>query len=378
MVNSVKDIYLKKRAFSDNLLTRPYNYFIFVNMRLNVKYIIYHVLFWVAIMLAFAISEWGYRESLQAAIIFELLFLPSRIIAVYINWFILIPNYLYKSKFVVYIFTLVLLLILVGVGHRYFVLHWGYPVFFPEWMTGKIELFDIPRLFQTILIIVSPVTITTGFKLFNTWFNTRKEAEKLKEDKKEAELRFLKAQTNPHFLFNSLNSIYGLALDKSDKTPDLILKLSNILSYTLYEANTKLIDLKKEVDLIENIIDLEKERFGKRVDISFEKEGDFKNLKIPPLILIPLVENAFKHGIKNEVNKGWIHIKIIVRGQKLLFSIENTIPNNSNVNNIGGLGLKNVSRRLDLLYSNNKKFEAQDLGSTFSVKLEINDLTHGL
>ncbi|GAB5401081.1 MAG: hypothetical protein Aureis2KO_26660 [Aureisphaera sp.] len=241
-------------------------------------------------------------------------------------------------------------------------------------MSGRIEPFNISRLFQAMLIIVSPVAFTTGFKLFVNWFNSKKEAEALRQEKKEAELKFLKAQTNPHFLFNSLNSIYGLALGKSNKTPSLILKLSNILSYTLYDVNTKWVDLEKEIELIENIIDLEKERFGKRVDILFDKKGDVEGLKIPPLILIPLVENAFKHGVKDEVGKGWIHIEIQVEGSKLLFTIQNTIPKNHLVKNMGGLGLTNVSRRLDLIYSDNKEFEAKDLGDTFLVKLQINRL----
>lgn len=343
-------------------------------MKDNIKQIAYHILFWMIIMASFAISEWSYRENLMEAIVFELLFLPSRLLAVYFNWFILIPRYLYKYKLVRYFLTLFVCLIIVGILHRFFVLYWGYPTFFPQWMNGQIEPFNIPRLFQAILIILSPVAFTTGFKLFINWFNSKEEAETLRQEKKEAELKFLKSQTNPHFLFNSLNSIYGLALDKSDKTPGLILKLSNILSYTLYDANTKLVDLEKEIELIENIIDLEKERFGKRVDIIFDKEGDFGNLKIPPLILIPLVENAFKHGIKDEVKKGWIHIKMKVEGFKLLFSIENTIPENNTVENVGGLGLSNVSRRLDLIYSDNKAFEAINLGSTFVVKLQINHL----
>ncbi|WP_461304761.1 sensor histidine kinase [Aureisphaera sp.] len=343
-------------------------------MAYNIKHITYHVLFWIIIMASFAISEWSYRENLMEAIIFELLFLPSRLMAVYFNWFVLIPRYLYKNKLVIYFLTLFGLLIIVGVFHRFFVLYWGYPEFFPQWMSGRIEPFNISRLFQAMLIIVSPVAFTTGFKLFVNWFNSKKEAEALRQEKKEAELKFLKAQTNPHFLFNSLNSIYGLALGKSNKTPSLILKLSNILSYTLYDVNTKWVDLEKEIELIENIIDLEKERFGKRVDILFDKKGDVEGLKIPPLILIPLVENAFKHGVKDEVGKGWIHIEIQVEGSKLLFTIQNTIPKNHLVKNMGGLGLTNVSRRLDLIYSDNKEFEAKDLGDTFLVKLQINRL----
>ena len=322
-------------------------------------------------MAAFAISEWSYRENLMEAVVFELLFLPTRLIAVYVNWFVLIPNYLYKNRFLLYFLLLLLLLVIVGVAQRYLVVLWGYPTFFPEWYTGIQDPFDIPRLFQAILIIVSPVAFTTGFKLFLNWYKSMEEAEKLKQEKNEAELKFLKTQTNPHFLFNSLNSIYGLTLGKSDKAPGLILKLSDILSYSLYEANAKWVSLDKEVQLIENIVELEHERFGKRVEVTLEKKGDFSQIQIPPLILIPLVENAFKHGVKDEVNKGWIHIEFTADAEGLGFMIENTIPEHTGEQMHGGLGLKNVSRRLDLLYQNDKKFEVVNLGKTFKVTLQI-------
>ncbi len=343
-------------------------------MSIKPQHILYHLIFWIVIMASFAISEWSYRENLKQAIVFELLYLPSRLVAVYVNWFVLIPKYLYKNKFISYFLVLLLVLVLVGIGHRYFVLYWGYPTFFPQWMSGKIEPFDIPRLFQAILIIVSPVAFTTGFKLFHNWYTGKEEAEKLKQEKKEAELKLLKMQTNPHFLFNSLNSIYGLALNKSDKTPELILKLSDIISYSLYDSNTELVNLEKEVKLIEDIITLEKERFGKRVDISLEKEGVFNNIKIPPLLLIPLIENAFKHGIKNEVNKGWIHIKIKVITNTFYFSIENTIPDKTEINKNSGLGIMNVSRRLDLLYGHNKEFNVVNRNNTFFVELRITNI----
>ncbi len=345
-------------------------------MKVKPPHILYHILFWIIIIAAFAISEWSYRVNLKEAIIFELLFLPTRLVAVYVNWFVLIPKYLYKNRFAFYFLLLFLLLFIVGIAQRYLVLYWGYPTFFPQWVTDTIEPFDIPRLFQAILIIVSPVAFTTGFKLFLNWYKGKEEAEKLKQEKKEAELKFLKTQTNPHFLFNSLNSIYGLALGKSDKAPGLILKLSDILSFSLYEANAKSVSLEKEVQLIENIIELEKERFGKRVEVTFEKKGDFSKIEIPPLILMPLVENAFKHGVKDEVNKGRIHIEINVDGTRLFFKIENTIPENNKAYNKAGLGLNNVSRRLDLLYQNNKKFEVTNLGKTFKVTLEINQLNY--
>lgn len=324
-------------------------------------------------MAAFAISEWGYRQSFKDAIIFELLFLPARLVAVYLNWFYLIPKILYRNKFGSYFFSLFVLLVITAVAHRCFVLYWGYPAYFPQWVDGQpIRIFVLPRLVQDILIIISPVAFTTGFKLFMDWFRQRKETEALKQEKKEAELKFLKAQTNPHFLFNTLNSIYGLSLEKSEKTPSLILKLSDILSYTIYESGVPKVPLGKEIRLIENIIALEKERFEKRVDISFSVLGETNHLEIPPLILVPLVENAFKHGVKNEVKKGWIHILIKIEADHLLFEIKNSIPALTNHIEEGGLGLKNVKRRLELIYAEDHTLKIEKKDDSFLVRLIIN------
>lgn len=325
-------------------------------------------------MASYAISEWGHGQSFGEAVIFEILFLPSRLLAVYLNWFMLIPKILYKNRFLYYFLVLALVLIIIAIAHRYFVLYWGYPKYFPQWVDGQsLHVFNIPLLVQSVLIIVSPVAFTTGFKLFADWLKQRKETDALRQEKKEAELNFLRSQTNPHFLFNTLNSIYGLALQKSEKTPSLILKLSDILSYTLYESGVPMVSLEKEIKLIENIIALEKERFEKRVDIVFERKGAFDNRQVPPLLLVPLVENAFKHGVKNEVGKGWIKISLLLNDSKLYFEIENSIPERTDASvDEKGLGLKNVSRRLELIYGENHNLMIKNSGNTFLVSLEIN------
>ncbi|WP_299244806.1 histidine kinase [uncultured Aquimarina sp.] len=341
---------------------------------MNIKHITYHLLFWLAIMVLFAISEWGHGQSFKDAVIFELLYLPTRVIAVYVNWFILIPKYLYKNNFGLYVFLLVVILIITAIIHRYFVLYWGYPMYFPQWVDGKpIDPLNFFRLVQCIMLIATTVAFTTGFKLYSDWFKQRNETEVLKQEKTNAELKFLKSQTNPHFLFNTLNSIYGLALENSKKTPALILKLSDILSYTLYESNTEKVALNKELTLIENIIALEKERYEKRVDINYRVEGNVESVEIPPLILVPFIENAFKHGLKNEVKKGWITIQIKVSTSELFFTLENSISKlkEEDIKEGGGLGLQNVTRRLDLIYGKDKDLHIRRNNNSFIVNLTI-------
>ncbi|MCK8523109.1 histidine kinase [Aquimarina sp. D1M17] len=339
---------------------------------MSIKQITYHVLFWIIVTASFTISEWGYMPSFRDALIYELLLLPSRLIAVYVNWFILIPMFLYRNKLLPYFAILILVLLILAIAHRYFVLYWGFPTYFPQWMEGqKIEPLHFAKLLQALLIIISPVAYTTGFKLFMDWYKQRRQTEVLIQEKTNAELKFLRSQTNPHFLFNTLNSIYGLALAKSEKTPNLILKLSDILSYTLYESNTQKVLLSKELKLIENIIALEKERYEKRVKIDYVVEGEVDGIQIPPLILVPFIENAFKHGLKNEVKKGWIKVHITVTKEHLMFTAENSISKQEEESNGGGLGLQNICRRLDLLYGDDKKLLIDKTEEAFIVNLKI-------
>lgn len=233
------------------------------------------------------------------------------------------------------------------------------------------HFFHPTRIIQHALAFFFPVAITTLFKISKDWFYQRKFAEELKQEKITAELKFLKSQTNPHFLFNTLNSIYGLSLENSPKTPNLILKLSDILSYTLYESDTKKTELRKEIQLIQNIIDLEKERYAERVEIEFNREGNIGDLLIPPLIFIPFVENSFKHGVKDEIKNAWIRIKVKAIDRNLYFEIENSKPATVYPSSEGGLGLKNIARRLELIYGNRQNLYIEDKKSSFLVRLSI-------
>ncbi len=324
-------------------------------------------------MVAFAVSEWGYQQPLNESFNYHLLLLPGRLITVYINWFLLIPLFLYKNKHTYYFISLIALLTITALAHRYFVLHWGYPTYFPAWAAKEHtnHIWKPSRLIQHALAFFFPVVITTLFRIFKDWFHQRNLAEELRKEKIEAELKFLKSQTNPHFLFNTLNSLYGLALEKSHKTPAFILKLSEILNYTLYESNAEKIALRKELFLIQNIIELEKERYERRVEIEYLETGNIDNIQIPPLILVPFVENAFKHGLRNETNKGWIKIEIKTNQSDLIFQIGNSYVSDETQVKKGGLGLKNVERRLELIYGKEKNLKITKTENSFLVILKI-------
>lgn len=184
-----------------------------------------------------------------------------------------------------------------------------------------------------------------------TYYRDQKDVIALKEQKKTTELNLLKHQLNPHFLFNTLNNLYALALKKSDKTPEVIAKLSEILDYILYQCKDNYVPLRKEIDLLENYIGLEKVRYGNRVEVIFEKHINYE-VTIAPLILLTFVENAFKHGISQELQKGTIEMVISSSENEIVFKLKNSKPMTQieSASDKKSIGMINTKMQLDLLY----------------------------
>ncbi len=311
-----------------------------------------HILFWVIIMLTYALSEWGYRDNFGQAILFEGLFLPVRLVAVYVNWWLLIPGLLYRHFIGRYLFLLLVLLFLLAAVQRYFVLYWAYPVFFPEWMPEgqAVDVWVFFRVVQNVVIIASPVAFSTAIKIFLDWYAEKNRARQLAIEKREAELNYLKSQINPHFLFNTLNNLYGLSKEGSEKVPALIVKLSDLLHYSLYESAAEKIEVGQELKLIEDFVILECERYEDRIMLDWKVDHTLLDYKIAPLLLIPLVENAFKHGVREELKQTKIELALAKEAHWLVFSVVNSIPAHFQHPDTPGIGLKNLRRRLELLY----------------------------
>jgi sensor histidine kinase YesM len=212
-----------------------------------------------------------------------------------------------------------------------------------------------------------------GFaKLFYTNFKLRQTAQQLRLEKQEAELNYLKSQTNPHFLFNTLNNIYSLARDNSDLAAESILRLSKILRFMLYETNAKFISVKQELDIINDYISLEKLRYDDSLKIIFKQEADDINELIPPLLMITLVENAFKHGVSEISNQKFIDIQLSVKEKQLRFVVKNSTGHISEEKYIKeNIGLSNLRRQLELLYKDFNLSLSHD-NSSFTAVLKIN------
>jgi two-component system, LytTR family, sensor kinase len=199
------------------------------------------------------------------------------------------------------------------------------------------------------------------------WYQTTTREKTLEREKTNAELAFLKSQVNPHFLFNTINDIYGLALTKSDNTPEALLKLSGMLRYMLHESNTALVPLEKELNYIKEFIDLQNIGFKGNTQVLLKIEGDISKPSLPPMLLIPFVENAFKHGDFNDKNNP-IEIVCRVEKEQIIFSCKNIIRTKQK-DSIGGIGLQNVKRRLELLYPERHQLDIETENGLFNCKL---------
>ena len=213
--------------------------------------------------------------------------------------------------------------------------------------------------------------LTVGYIVIRWFFNLWKQYQALKNDRNEAELMLLKSKIDPHFFFNTLNNLYGLAIEKSDKAPEVILKLSEIMRYTIYEGAEAVVPLQKEVTYLEQYIEIHLLRYKKEVTISFKKEIDDDQLKIAPLLFIMLLENAIKHGLESMITNAYIKINLSVKRRVVSFEIENNFKSNIKNENREGLGLKNLKKRLQLLYHNKHQLILTSDHDVFKAILEI-------
>ena len=267
----------------------------------------------------------------------------------YINYLVILPKFLNKKKYLWCGISMLFLVVLAGL-FKYGLANLFYDTVLIRGTKKPVHLSFKDYYFGALFISCFFVFISTAFKFMMDWFVNEKIKTTLENEKLSAELAFLKSQINPHFLFNTLNNIYSLAYQQSDKTPAAILKLSEIMRYMLYESNDDMVDLSKEIRYLENYIELQRLRFKNQAYVSLKICGEASHQKLMPLVLISFVENAFKHGVAND-ERYPIEISICIESDKLRFKISNKV-NKLNKDETGGIGLINVKRRLELFYKN--------------------------
>lgn len=330
----------------------------------------YHIIFWVSYF-AFNVIRWGsYFDDYWYSFRSNLVEFPLNILIVYFHIYFLIPKFILKKKYRSYIlyFSLSLILIyVVRTGLIYFLISEN---IWPEAYEAQ-EPFTFNHLVAVLLGEFYIVAFTTAIKLTVDWIYERKRVEKLEEIQLKTELDFLKSQIQPHFFFNTLNNLYALTIEKSDIAPSVVLKLSDIMQYVLYDVREPQIRLYDEIKYIQNYIDLERLRYGDRVDSNTEIKGEISNIMVPPLLFLPFIENCFKHGVKAN-DKIEVDISFeMLKNKILLFKVVNSFDQLIDMDSNHGIGIQNVKRRLELLFKNNFELKTTIDKKEYRVELKI-------
>ncbi len=316
--------------------------------------------YWVSSFQQAPDTDWG-RIFTTASI-----HIVAAILISYLNYFYFLPKFLFKKKI-----ALFMLLFLVAFSvivfsrlqlERYFI----------DGFLGNEEYLYRPRFVVQLFFSNLSIVIFVSLLRFATdWLDLQTTRKEIEKEKLTAELNFLKAQVNPHFLFNTLNNLYYLAYSKSDKTIEIIEKLSLMMRYMIYDTNLPQVPLDKEMEYMQNYISLEKLRLSDKVRIQFSVDGNTDALRITPLILITFLENAFKHGVTNASQESWIDAKLDCRPDQLQFIVANSKSYMSKLNEKSGIGLQNVKRRLELSYPGKYKLVMTDLPNEYRVQLDL-------
>ncbi|OEK08117.1 histidine kinase [Flavivirga aquatica] len=332
-----------------------------------------HSFFWCAVLFFYTYFFGFDTNDFSYVLSFSLFLMPITIATTYISIYKLIPDYLLKKRYKLFVlysaYTLIISTYLIVVSVFYGL------VYLSHFKHSNMAPISRNLVFVAIAVYLV-VIVVSAFKLLKMNLKhtekTKKLETKILETQlklKEQELNYLKMQIHPHFLFNTLNTMYGFALKKANETPEMILKLSNLLDYLLYQVDKPFVLLTSEINHIKDYIELEKMRFNKTLNINFITNNISEDLKIAPMLLIPFIENSFKHGtLKNGVLS--IKISVSCKDKKIYFYIENT--NKETEVSTKGIGLENMQKRLDLLYKDNYSLTFDNINEIFKVNLVLN------
>lgn len=299
--------------------------------------------------------------------------------AIAINNRYLIPQLLFRKKRALYVACLILLILAATItGSMYlrclFAAYPGSELGNFTILAIDFQMKSSPLLEQYFLTLVPTLVFITGFAvafIIRHLYIRNKNLQLSKEEQLKAELSLLKAQMNPHFLFNMMNSIYALSLNKSGDAPETILKLSEILRYNLYETAAHFVLLSKELHILQTYLELESIRLEHPEKITLQNEVRSGDIMIAPMLILPIVENAFKHGIDSDIAQGFIRMKAYERPVWFIFECSNHYKKKDGKSEHSGLGLDNLHRRLQLLYPGNHSLKINKTDTTFEVVLQI-------
>jgi len=329
-----------------------------------------HIIFWLAVLIFYTFF-FGYKSvDYRITFSFVIVLLPVTIITTYFLNYELLPKYLFKKKYLKFIQYFIYTLIV----SFYIEMVTVIGIFI---LVAELKINELHPSNTNALILIAGmylvVFLGVAVKMVNHYNQNQAQIQSLKKEKLEAELKFLKAQLHPHFLFNTLNNLYSLTLEKSEKASEVVLKLSALLDYILYECNAEFVSMDKEMKQIKNYIELEKLRYGDRLNVEMLFDGEETNHMIPPMLLMTLVENSFKHGAAQSTSKPWIKIKIRIDEKQLFFEVGNSKTQiiKPKKDYSGGVGLKNLQNRLQLLYGDQFDFKIRENSDSYFTFLTL-------
>lgn len=329
---------------------------------LNPKHrILTHLLFWVAYTLFLLVSTNSIADSYSRAFFFVLSTLPVRIVATYFFIYFVIPQLLDTKKYLSLALTFLVMGIVFGYLNRWSLHVYYIPFYRPDYPYAEYPLSHFGKAISNAFPVFTVVFAAIIIKLVKRNYQQEQESQDLAKEKLDAELKFLKGQIHPHFLFNTLNNLYAITLQDSPRASEVVMKLSTFLGYMLYEANVPRVPLRKEIEQMKNLIELEQLRYGNRLEVAISVSGDVSHKNIPPLLMLPFVENAFKHGVSKNIEDSFISIDIDIKEDRLSLRVENSKGDQVQMRNkeiSKGIGLTNVRRRLELIYGP-KKYSLQ-------------------
>ena len=319
----------------------------------------------------FNVIRWGsYYQDYWYSFKSNLVTVSLSMALVYVNIYILFPRFILNKKYVSYILYFILSLCIFYLIRTELIYQFINENVWPESETPQ-NAYSFNHIIVVFLIGIYDVALVTTIKLTADWIFERKRIEQLQEEQMRTELNLLKSQIQPHFFFNTLNNLYALIINKSDDAPRVILKLSDMMQYVLYEVNSPKVALLQEINHIDNYIDIEKMRFHDRIESQLDITGEIEDVEVPPLLFLSFVENCFKHGLKENDNIFIdMSFKVIDRDY-LEFKLKNNFNPKIKPNEKHGIGISNAKRRLNLLFYNDYILETKVINNTYNLLLKI-------
>jgi two-component system, LytTR family, sensor kinase len=329
-----------------------------------------HIVLWLAYFCFNTFAYVNYEYNFTELMYIFLWAIPSQVLFIYTTILWSVPRFFLKKKYTGFITVTCMLLVTATFLHR-LTLHYGFLYPFRPDLYASIYPWALNPLLRSCYFVLTVSGVFIAMHMVRLSYRQQEINNSLRHANVAAELKNLKEQIKPHFLFNTLNNLYGLTRQNPEKASEVVMRLSQLMSYMLHSANVQKIPVRKDIGYLQDYLELEKIRYGTGLQVSFQCDIENENFQIPPLLLQPFIENAFKHGLSRQLRDAWLQITIRVNENEMNFKVVNSKPSGIADTIPSGIGIANVKKRLELLYPNAYRLKILDEGQTFLVNLTL-------